>query len=343
MNKKLIALIIGLITIVGVGAVLVEYFGQITATVDVNRAVEVTGENCEDGVCTESYSMSAGEIMTSEIYTATSQTSVNVPLELTTEVNPDDVVSNNIEYLVDAEAIVWDGTTGYSELDTEFEAGREFITILLTDTTLGTLGDIDFEQYVIAGYPVSVNILLDVNGDGEFNSLKDLTTGFLTDGVDDVLKIEFAYNGATAGYPDAYMEAGDYNTWAFAGMGTIDSDTTAWLYSVKPGGAEIVEGTLVNWKLGINRGTSCYYVTDDWYEEVCEDITINSDTRVYGIQIESLGWIAPSESKIRNIKINGDEVSPDLLPNDNFRFDVETIFGLTNTGTYTITTTVDLE
>ncbi|MEA2037434.1 MAG: right-handed parallel beta-helix repeat-containing protein [Nanoarchaeota archaeon] len=209
---------------------------------------------------------------------------------------------NSIPDTLSAESIPWDGTTGYVGAD--FEAGRSEITILTEGMTLGDLTSINFEQYITAGYPASVNILLDVDGDGVFESKKDLTTGYLTEGGDDVLKIEWAYNGDRVAFP--YTEESDYNRWfnVFDTVNLIDDTTNAWLYSVKPGDVQILMDTLANWKLGISRGTSCWYVDDAWHEEVCDDITIDSNTKVYGIEIETLGWIAASSASVRNIHIN---------------------------------------
>ena len=306
-HKKKV-LLIGLLSLLVVGLVsagVLTYFGRINTNVDVDRAITFEGSDCSEDVCTEAeIPLGAGETSETSEYTLTSQTSVDGQIEIVSTYDEVCLTVTN-QYNLDADSIVWDAITGYTELTYEdFEAGRSYITVL-TDITLSELNNIDFEQYVGSGYPVSVNILLDVNEDGEFDSKKDLTDGLLTDGEDAVLKIEFAYNGATAGYPDAYMESEDYNTWSFDGVGSIDDTTDAWLYSVKAGGAEIIMDTLTNWKLGINRGTSCYYVTDAWYEEACDDIIIDGDTRIYAIQIENLGWIAQGDSKVRNVEING--------------------------------------
>jgi len=342
MNKKLSILLIALLAVGMVSAGLLTYFGRINTTVNVDRAVTLTGTDCTDNECSQTIELDAGTSEVSNEYTATSQTSVDAQIELASAIDPaDSGVTATTEHILESASIPW-GVEGY--IGADFAAGREYVTVL-ADMTLGDLDNIDFDEYVTAGYPVSVNILLDVDGDGEFESKKDLTTGLLTSGADDVLKIEFAYNGATAGYPDAYMESGDYNTWSFDGVGSIDDTAEAWLYSVKPGDVQIVKDTLANWKAGISRGTSCYYVTDAWYEETCADITVDEDTKVYGIQIESLGWIAESASKVKNIEIN--EVAQSVLTIESGQamvFDLEVAADIAaDGGEYSVTTDVEVQ
>jgi len=260
-------------------------------------------------------------------------------------------ITSTVEYLLDANEIPF-GNDGY--LTADFKAGREVVTIILPGaTTLNDIVTIDFDEYVNSGYPVSVNILLDVNGDGVFDSKKDLETGYLTGGEqDDVLKIEWAYNGGIdAGYlhADAYMNSDNsgYSTWLFGGMGTIDDSTNAWLYSGKPGAigdTEFNYGTLTDWKNGRQRGLTCYYVDDAWESESCTDVLINSATKVYGIQIESLGFIAESSSVVKNIVIGSTDYEMSGLPKgEQTDFQIVTDFPkMLVPDTYTITTTVGI-
>lgn len=343
-NKKKIMLFAIPLLLVGlVSAGVLTNFLKIDYGFEVERALTYSGDDCDDnGVCTESSGdLVGGETYTTGTYELTSATSVNAPLTITTEITPDDAgITTGFNFIQDVAAIPYEDGTGY--LNADFEAGREVVTLLVEEaTTLSDVESIDFEQYVTKGYPASVNILIDVDGDGEFNSKKDLVTGYLTTGVDDVLKMEIAYNGATAGYADAYMEESDYNRWMTAfDEGAIGDTTSAWLYSVKPGDVQIVDGTLAEFKAGINRGTSCYYVSDVWYEETCDDLVINGASKVYGIQIETLGWIAESSAKIRNVELNGVALEPTLLPLESMSFESEVTLGIGNFGTYEVTTTV---
>jgi len=347
-------LFVGLMAVMLVSAALVGYYGQIEQTVTITQGVEFTGPGgtCTDNICTETgVSLSACESLESEEYKVDSSTSAVVPLDVSTVVvsvgGDENGVDVSTEFLLKADEIIY-GAEGYTGAD--FAAGREHVTILTPGMILDDLDSLVFEQMVLNGYPASVNILLDVNGDGVFDSKKDLTDGLLTGGDDDVLKIEWAHNPASHGARGApYTIAGDYNRWfnVFDEVSVIDGDASAWLYSEAPGpgvpDCNFNSATLADWKLGRSRGAKCCSVMNGWTAVDCDAMTVDSNTLVYGIQIESLGWIAASKSKVRNVKINGGSVEqPSLLANDDLRFKTLTeVNCLTVPDTYTLTTTVN--
>ncbi len=258
------------------------------------------------------------------------------------------VVSIIPEYSLTSAEIVYAGD-GVGYIGADFAAGRSYVTIPLTGVTLGALGDIAFKQNTSTGYPVSVNILLDIDGDGKFEPKKDLTTGYLTNGVDEVLKLEWAHHSPSSGVPP-YTVSGDYNEWigVFNNIDAIDSTSIAWLYSEAPGpgivGCAHNTDTLANWIVGGSRATTCCYVSDIWYTESCDSITIDTNTVVYGIQIESLGWISASDSQVKDITIGG--VIQDVMtiePSQTIDFDVTTKFANGAMGDYTITTNIEVQ
>ena len=361
-GKKLPVFMIALLGIAVVSAALITSWGTITGLVTVSRGLKLDGFNWDstDASLTQtwdSFTSLEEKTLSSTVHYLDNTATVDAEFGLTTActdngaVNCDGDVETTVEYLLDSDLIVWDDSTGYNNAG--FEEGREVITIILPEgTTLGNMGDIDFDEYVNNGYPASVNILLDVNDDKVFDSLKDLETGYLTTGADDVLKIEWAYNGGIdAGYlhADAYMNSDNsgYSTWLFGGMGTIDGTTNAWLYSGKPGvigDTEFNDGTLAEWETGLDRGTTCWFVKEasGFESETCADVTINQNTPVYGIQIESLGFIAASSSKIKNIKVDTTYYEMSGLPageQTDFDFLVE-FSKMLMPDDYTITTTV---
>ena len=118
----------------------------------------------------------------------------------------------------------------------------------------------------------------------------------------------------------------------------------AWLYSEAPGpgvpDCQFNYANLDTWKAGRQRGANCCYVMDAWHSEACEQITIDENTLVYGVQIEALGWIAASQAKIRNVQVNDDFISPTILPSNGFDFSIATKFDLLNSGAYEQITTV---
>ena len=190
-------------------------------------------------------------------------------------------------------------TLGANEIET--------ILGLTEDLTLGDLEAITFEQYVTAGYPAHIDILLDVDKDEVFDSKKDLETGVLASGNDDVLVVEFAYNSLTHYYRGSpYTVGGDLNNWinTFNDMNYITDSSNAWLYSAcpgAPGSSDFLIDTLSNWKLGKTRDYQCYP------SSVGDGETINSSTKVYAIQIEVDAWVANSQVEIRNITINNNQ------------------------------------
>lgn len=177
-----------------------------------------------------------------------------------------------------------------------------------TPITLGELDSISWRQYVTQGYPAHVDILLDVDGNLVFDSKKDLEYGFLGGGYDDVLVVEFAYNPMdhyARGPP--YTIPDDYEEWyyVFNDVVLIDDTTEMWLYSAcpgAPGSTDFMIDTLANWQTGKTRDYQCYP------SDTGDGAIINSDTLVYGLEIEVDGWIAESEAYIRALQVNGELV-----------------------------------
>jgi hypothetical protein len=174
------------------------------------------------------------------------------------------------------------------------------------DLTLGQISTLSWKQYVTQGYPSHIDILLDVDGNGVFESKKDLEYGLLGAGMDDVLVAEFAYNPMShydRGAP--YTVPGDLNNWIdpFNDGGILTDATGLWLYSAcpgAPGSPDFLFDTLSNWKVGKTRTHQCYP------SEPGDGALINSDTKVYGIEIEVDGWIRESEAYIDDVVLNGE-------------------------------------
>jgi len=77
-------LVIGVLLIGGVSAALMTYFGIITTTINVDKAVTLGGTGCVNDVCIDTTSIFGGETTTSELYIIASHTSVDGEVELTT-------------------------------------------------------------------------------------------------------------------------------------------------------------------------------------------------------------------------------------------------------------------
>jgi len=59
---------------------------------------------------------------------------------------------------------------------------------------------------------------------------------------------------------------------------------------------------------------------------------------VIGFEFEIDNWISASNSTMKNILINGNDVEVTVQPDDSLAFNVETVFPLNVVDTYTITT-----
>jgi hypothetical protein len=214
-----------------------------------------------------------------------------------------------------------EGTTAYQFMSGPHEAR---IRILMPNgTTLKDIEEISWMTYVVAGYPPHVDILLDMDDDGEFNSKKDMVTGFLKSGpgdVDDILVAEFAYQGSPMHYPSTiqYSEFINFTNWVNTFTGNndpdiiVNNDTLFWLYSAAPGAPgssgcpyPFLDGKLSEWKDGKPRTHTWEWNFTGINCNVHSENDVNGDTFVYGIEIEVDGWIAESKCYIDDIEIKG--------------------------------------
>ena len=340
-GKKLPVFVILLIGMaVMVSAALIPYWGTITGSVIIGQGLFLDSLPWDDETIEYDATLTSLEEKTvsSGLHYLKNTADVDAEFGLVTTCKDsstgdcDSSVITNVEYLLDSSLIPFDPTDWYTKLTTEFEEGMEVVTIILPEgTTLASLGDITFEESSVSGYPVSVNILLDMNNDGIFESRKDLRTGDLDltgESVDDVLKIESAYNGGVSG--------------AWTSVDSISGATNAWLYSAQPGAAGIVKYTLTEWITGQSNLDKCYHTTTQWDEINCGTISVIGTTPVYGIQIESLGWIEASSSVVSDIVIDGTDYEMSGLPaGEQTDFQIVTDFPkMMLPDIYTITTTV---
>ena len=99
--KKTVLLSMGLLLLLGVaGATLLNSFGMLTTTVDVERAVMLMGDNCVDNICTESMTLHGGEWGQTAEYILQSSTSVNAPIQIVNNVTPNDGGIENIDVYI---------------------------------------------------------------------------------------------------------------------------------------------------------------------------------------------------------------------------------------------------
>lgn len=190
-------------------------------------------------------------------------------------------------------------------------AGTEatIVVPVAAGTTLGDINSIQWQEWLVKGYPPHVDIILDLGEDGT-----------------DALVVEYAYNYDThyGEVPHAGTEAYGAQTgawyWTFNddgnGPSAVTDTTFAWLDSGAAGpyptttlfpiaytsvDDKFVGGTLGDWKAG----------------GIVNEIT--SATTVLRLEIEVDNWIKDTEAKVRNISLNpGSSISmtvdvPDIV------------------------------
>lgn len=183
------------------------------------------------------------------------------------------------------------------------ETCEKRIFIQAKDVGISSLSDLDsisWDAIVSNGYAPHVDVLIDIDSDGD---------------IDDALVFEYAKVDPFDCDDSEDYPFGEINT--FDDKGIVDDDAYAWLSSgpAGPCGGETFDEnhkSLADWKL--------------------------EDYDVIGFELEIDNWIWESNSLIRNIQINEEEVEVSLRPLDELDYNVETCFELLCEGTYNIQT-----
>jgi hypothetical protein len=162
--------------------------------------------------------------------------------------------------------------------------GRVRIEFPGHDFTLNDLSTLSWAQYVTEGYMAHVDVLLDLDNDGVYD------TG------DDALVFEGAKVNT------AHCDATPYPTGALTTFGStlgeeINSGSYAWLSSGPAGGCStgpetFFWHTLAAWKAGPETTQA-------------NGKTISGSTKVLALEFEVDGWIAASEAYLDDITLNG--------------------------------------
>lgn len=267
-KKKVLSILLSSLFLVGiVSAVVLTYFGKVTTTIDVNRAVVLSGNGCVDNECNEDLTAFGGETVETSIYTMVSQTSVDVPVEIVSVGLPNDGGIESVTVQYDLIASQPQGT----------EARIRVTSTQLGISTLSDLNTITFDQNVLSGYVGHVDVLIDINGDG----VKDDALVFEYDKVDD---------GCGNGVP---FPTGKMAT--FGDKGIVDNNAYAWLSSGAAGNCQgdpnYIVGTLADWKSGmsgIDGNTAIValeFEVDSW---IMDSETVMSNLKVNGNAVNDI-------------------------------------------------------
>ena len=169
-------------------------------------------------------------------------------------------------------------------------------------TTLSTLNTISWNAKNVTGYLPHVDVYLDLNDDGVYNS-----------SVDDVLVFEYAKVNNTNCDNSPYP-TGNLNT--FYDKGNVNNNAYAWLTTGDAGACgspTYYAHSLADWKLG----------------QTANGKTINGNSKVLYLQIENDNWILQSEAYVNNISINNANFKPFTSPIASFSKDEDfNTFGL---------------
>ncbi len=155
-------------------------------------------------------------------------------------------------------------------------------------TTLGDIDSISWWVWTVAGYPPHVDIVMDVDEDGELDD-------------EDILTAEMAYNNAEGieldeGLTPIYDEwlqtfeltSGDV-------YGEIGDDTMLWVTKMGAGNDDAPWGTLGDWKAGL--------VANDPGSDGLDDDVINGNAPVLRLEIEIDNWVLQTEAYVDDIEI----------------------------------------
>ena len=147
-------------------------------------------------------------------------------------------------------------------------------------TTLADIAAVSWWEYLMAGYPPHLDIMLDINGDGT---------------IDDSLVFEYAYNDVALHYLEGPMPYGAltgdwYQTFSDDGNGPAQVDDAAygWLSSGPPGppgDPTFISGTLADWRSG------------------SVNTAIDGITSVVSLEVEIDNWVVQSEAYTDDIVI----------------------------------------
>jgi len=151
-----------------------------------------------------------------------------------------------------------------------------FVVTVPSGITLGDIYTISWQEFLVAGYPPHVDIILDLGGS-----------------ITDALVFEYAYNNHITEAPMPYgaLTGYWYQTFSDDGLGpaVIDGTTYCWLSSGPAGGPSIIGGTLNAWKTGGITG----------------GLGINTNTPVLRLEFELDNWVVQSDAYLDDVEING--------------------------------------
>jgi len=288
-SRKLLGIGVVLIVVFSLtaGAALLNYYGTVSTTANVQQSVLLDGKDYTNAI-THEFSIIGG-CTECFVHCLKNRACKEAPIKFETTGDPD-LVGVDVNFYTaklgtkGTATAEWDDTHVYDgdksvhlETTGTVGSGDEARVVLpaCCDMSLSSLSTISWWEYNTAdSYPPHVDVFIDTDDDGE---------------ADDALVFEYAYNDGPSfhldeGQPTYGALSGNwYQTFSDDGDGPSEITTAsqAWLASGSPG----------------PYGTVCKSLSD-WQ-------TTYSSAKIIRFEFEIDNWLAQSEAWIDNIEING--------------------------------------
>lgn len=201
----------------------------------------------------------------------------------------------NVAYLGVTTGNIPNGDEARIHVDVTYCAG-----VALPYPTLGDLENITWDVYITEGYEPHVDILLDINNDGDWHPDDDdkLVAEYAYANGDDITNLLLeqwisTFEGASGEYPDWCPLTGTVSD-----VTSINGETAIWVNSQGPGS---LAHTLADFQTPTGVGP------------------INKNTRILGIEVEIDDWaVQDTQVCVDNLRANGDPLWPTivLLPDE---------------------------
>jgi len=340
-GKKFLTFGIPILALALVSAVLVTHLISVEQDIQVDQAISVNGQPVDTSITESLITTSNGweQKFTSQSYKISNIAErdlnvdvLSVPSDLDLSVSHD-TIGLSTTWSSDASAFA-DASISGSTVSLEAnvhavdwsDASESRITLDGADIKIYTLNDLANMSWDVStglGYAPHVDVYLDLNDNGVYDS-----------GTDDVLVFEYAKVDNTNCDNSGSYPTGSFDT--FNDKGIIDGSAFAWLNSGSPGAC----------------GSPTYYAhsLDDWKVGQTENgKTIDGNTKVLRLELEIDAWVSDSSADISNIVVNGVQKEIATLggtftvdSNSNRTFYVNKLIPTSlSAGTYSIDTTVD--
>jgi hypothetical protein len=206
-------------------------------------------------------------------------------LEATLETSGEAVAESS-----DAQAHSGDESAHLQTTGTEGTGDEARIVVPLPEgTTLGDIESISWWVYTVAGYPPHVDIVMDVDGEGDLDN-EDMLTAEMAYNNADGIELDEGLTPTTGGWLQTFeLTSGD-------GYGAIGDDTMLWVTKLGAGNDDAPWLTLADWKDGT-------VAPNDPGSDGLAAGVITGSAPVLRLEIEIDNWVLQTETYVDDIVI----------------------------------------